>query len=107
MGRKALPIAAAAPLTEAVEQLHRKKKIAKKQMKLTISFEPCPLTLYSLLLLLVLLLPVCCSQTQEGIQPQALVHLMQQQNLWRLWPQKLFVETAAAVGQLESPQTLA
>ena len=38
IGRKALPIAAAAPLTEAVEQLHRKKKIAKKQMKLTISF---------------------------------------------------------------------
>ena len=40
MGRKALLFAAAAPLTEAVEQLHRKKKIAKKQMKLTISFEP-------------------------------------------------------------------
>ena len=40
MGRKALPIAAAAPLTEAVEQLHRKKKIAKKQMKLTISLQP-------------------------------------------------------------------
>ena len=38
IGRKALPIAAAAPLTEAVEQLHRKKKIAKKQMKPTISF---------------------------------------------------------------------
>ena len=30
MGRKALPIAAAAPLTEAVEQLHRKKKIELK-----------------------------------------------------------------------------